>query len=276
MKKLLAVLLASVMMMGVAAGCSGNDAGNDASTGSTGSNSSASDAGKDTYVIGLDPEFPPMGFKDESGSIIGFDIDLANAVAEEMGVTFEFQPIDWNSKEMELDTGRIDMIWNGFTKDAEREEKMTLSGAYLKNSQVIVVPKDSEIQSKADLAGKNVVLQKDSTAKGALDGDEISKEVASVTELSSNVDCFQDIEMGRSDAMVVDKVVAEYYLSINKDKFRMLDDELSEEEYVIGFKKGNTDLKDRVETALQAVIDSGKGKEISEEWFGTDAIVFGK
>ena len=83
-------------------------------------------------------------------------------------------------------------------------------------------------------------------------------------------------EMGRSDAMVVDKVVAEYYLSINKDKFRMLDDELSEEEYVIGFKKGNTDLKDRVETALQAVIDSGKGKEISEEWFGTDAIVFGK
>lgn len=264
-KRILSVILAAALSLTVFAGCGG---GNADTTGDA--------ANKDTYVIGLDPEFPPMGFKDDSGNIIGFDIDLGDAVAEEMGVTFKYQPIDWASKEMELDTGSIDMIWNGFTKTPEREEGMTLTKAYLDNAQVIVVPADSSINKKDDLEGKNICLQKDSSAKDALDKDEIASKVGSVSELSSNVDCFQDIEMGRTEAMVVDKVVAKYYTSLetNEGKFRILEDELSEEEYVIAVKKGNDELKDKVEEAIQKVIDNGKGAEISEKWFGEDIISF--
>lgn len=264
LKRLLTFVLAATLTVGTLAGCGTKNSGTGENTGD-----------RDTYVIGLDPEFPPMGFKDADNAdeIVGFDIDLGNAVAEEMGVTFKYQPIDWASKEMELDTGRIDMIWNGFTKTEEREENMTLTKAYLKNSQVIVVPQDSDIQTKEDLKGKNVDLQKDSSAKDAFDKEPVSAEVNQLTELSSNMECFQELDQGRADAMVVDKVVAKYYLSINEGKYRMLDDELSQEEYVIGVKKGNTELKEELEDAIQKVIDSGKGKEISEKWFGEDLLI---
>lgn len=264
MKKLAAILLAGVLALTVFAGCGGKDVGN------------ADNGNKETLVVGLDPEFPPMGFKENNDEIVGFDIDLANAVAEEMGVQMKFQPIDWSSKELEIDTGRIDMIWNGFSITPEREEALLLTKPYLNNNMIVVTLKDSAISKVDDLEGKKVVLQKESSALDAFQEAPVSEKVADLTQLSSNVDCFQDLENGRAEAMVVDETVAKYYLNLHKDKFKILDESLGAEKYAIGLKKGNDELKEKLEAAITKVVESGKAKEISEKWFGEDIVAWNK
>lgn len=168
---------------------------------------------KGTLVLGLDDSFPPMGFRDENDTIVGFDIDLATEVCSRMGVELVVQPIDWDSKELELETGRIDCIWNGMSITDERVEAMYFAKPYIANKQIIIVPSDSEIKTVADLKGKKVGLQKGSSALDALNANPVSQELAELVELADNVTVYSELKSGRIDAFIVDEVVGRYLIS---------------------------------------------------------------
>mgnify|MGYP002570868136 CR=1 FL=1 len=172
---------------------------------------------KKVFVLGLDDSFPPMGYRDvDSGDIIGYDIDLAKEVCARMGVELKLQPIDWDYKEAELNEGNIDCIWNGMSIDDERKEKMCLSEPYMENRQVVVTLKSSGIEKVSDLKDKVVVLQKGSTAAGALDGREDVKSVikdGAAVEVPDNVQAMYELRQGTSDAVVMDEIVARYYIA---------------------------------------------------------------
>lgn len=265
LKKMTAAILAGVMALGVLAGCSGS--------GDTPSGNSTQDIStKKQLVMGMDVSFPPMGFRDENNEITGFDVEMAKAVCEKLGWEFKAQPIDWTKKEMELENGSVDVLWNGFSATEERREKMLLSDPYLENHQIIVVRKDSEIQSKADLEGKIVALQKDSSAEPAFQADDISGKIKELVTFSDNVAALNDLKIGRTDAVVVDEVVANYYTQ-KDDSFRIVNDSFVAEEYVIGFKKGNEALKEKVMGAFDELVADGTASKLSEKWFGKDIII---
>lgn len=168
--------------------------------------------GKDEIILGLDASFPPMGYTDDDGNIVGFDIDLAKAVCEELNIKLKLQPIDWDSKDMEIAAKNIDVIWNGFSINEKRLEKYTFSKPYLSNRQIIIVPEGSAIKTKADLAGKKVGLQEGSTAFDAVDADAIAKDIGKIVTYPDNLSAFLDLKAGRIDAFVVDYVVGKYIL----------------------------------------------------------------
>lgn len=167
-----------------------------------------------TLIVGLDASFPPMGYMDENNEIVGFDVDLAREVATRMGVELELKPIEWDAKEMELSSGNIDCIWNGMSITDERVENMFIAKPYLANAQIVIVAADSGINTLADMAGKIVGLQKESSAKEALDANtEVAESVAEVKEFDNNLNAYLDLQSGRIDCFVVDKVVGEYILT---------------------------------------------------------------
>ncbi len=174
--------------------------------------------GKTTFVMGLDDSFPPMGFRDENNEIVGFDIDMAKAVCEILNIELVLQPINWATKELELESGKIDCIWNGLTRTDEREETFLLSRSYLKNNQVVVVNSTSGINEKSGLSGKKVGVQTGSSAEEALSKDSISSELSQVVQYDDNVTALQDLKVGRIDAVVLDEVVARYYISVENNK----------------------------------------------------------
>lgn len=226
---------------------------------------------KDKIVIGLDINVPPMGLKSENGEIVGFDIDLAREVFKNDYDKVIFQPIDWDSKEFELNSNKIGAIWNGLSETPDRKESMLLTKPYLKNRQVILVRKDSEINSLEDLENKTICVQKGSTGSDALAEHKISEKIKQTIELENMVNCLNEVETGKSDATVVDEVVAKYYLNkLSENKFRILDKELSSEFYVVAVKKGNFELKEFIESKLDEIYKSGKSSEICKKWFGQD------
>jgi polar amino acid transport system substrate-binding protein len=224
-------------------------------------------------VIGLDDEFPPMGFRDENNEIVGFDIDLAKAVGEKLGVEVEFQPIDWSAKEIELESGKVDVLWNGLTISDERKENMDFTDPYLQNKQIIIVKNDSDIQEKADLEGKNIGVQEGSTAVEAVQKDELAPSL-NLFDYSTNVLAFQDLDIGRVDAVVADEVVARYYLENNGNDLRVVENgDFGDEVYGVAVKKGNSELLDELQTALDEIDKDGTAAEISNKWFGEDIFV---
>lgn len=243
-----------------------------------GSSSSTSSAKNDenTFIIGVDDQFPPMGYRDKSGNIVGFDIDLATEAAARMGKKLVVQQIDWSAKEMELAQGNIDAIWNGLTITDERKAQMDFTDPYLENDQVIVVKKDSAIKTKADLSGKKVGIQKSSSAEDALNADAIKDALAEVVSYDENVSALQDLGIGRTDAVVVDSVVANWYIKDNDADYRLLEESLAPEKYGIAVKKGNTELLNAINSALNDMRKDGKAAEISKTWFGSDIIYSGK
>ena len=292
MKKLLALLMAAGMMLSVAA-C-GSDAASSAAsaakseapaetaaveetTAAPAENNDASAAetatgeGR-TFTVGFDAEYPPYGYKDDNGEYTGFDLELAQEVCDRNGWTLVKQPIDWDSKDMELSTGAIDCIWNGFTMTG-REDDYTFSVPYVDNSIVFVVMNDSDIKSKEDLAGKVVVTQADSSALTALTSEEDNDEnlalAASFADLQQVADyntAFMNLESGAVDAIAVDIGVAQYQLASRGDTFRKLDEPLSTEQYGIGFKKGNEELKDQVQDTLFEMYKDGTFDEIAAKY----------
>lgn len=164
-------------------------------------------------ILGLDDSFPPMGFRDDNNEVVGFDIDLATEVAKRMGVELVIQPIDWNAKEVELSTGRVDCLWNGMSVNEERLEKMFIPKPYVANKQIVIVPNDSDIQTIADLAGKTVGLQQGSTSYNALEENEVFSSIGEVIQLPENVTVFMELQAGRIDAFVVDEVVGRYIIT---------------------------------------------------------------
>lgn len=266
MKKFLAEAVAVVMALGVMTGCSSTSeepAENNEAT------EEGAEAGeRTTFTVGFDAEYPPYGYMAEDGSYVGFDLDLAQEVCDRNGWELVKQPVDWNSKDMELNSGSIDCIWNGFTMTG-REDKYTFSDPYVDNSIVFVVLADSDIQTKDDLAGKVVVTQADSSALAALTSEEDNEEnlalaasFASLEQVADYNTAFMELESGVVDAIAVDIGVAQYQLTSRGDTFRKLDEPLSTEQYAIGFKLGNTELRDQVQATLDEMVADGTFDEI--------------
>lgn len=228
---------------------------------------------KEVLIIGIDDQFPPMGFRDENNEIVGFDIDYARAAAEYMGVEVEFQPIDWKTKETELTSGRIDLIWNGYTITEERKEKVNFTEPYLENAQVIAVLEDSDIQTLDDLEGKLIGLQALSSAMDAFEASPIADTVESITEYKDNVLALNDLEAGRVDAVVIDEVAIDYYMTEKEGTFRVLDESLAPEQYGVGVRKEDEELLNRLQEALDQMNEDGTAAEISEKWFGEDKVL---
>ncbi len=221
-----------------------------------------------TLVVGFDAEFPPYGYKDDSGEYVGFDLDLAQEVCDRNGWTLVKQPIDWDAKDSELDSGSIDCIWNGFTING-REDDYTWSEPYIDNKQVIVVKTDSGIDDLDDLEGKIVETQKDSSALAALEGDQkpLADTFDSLTQIADYNTAFMDLESGACDAVAIDIGVAQYQISQKgSDQYKILDEEISSEQYGVGFKKGNDELKDQIQATLDEMFEDGTVEKIAQKY----------
>ena len=228
------------------------------------------------FVVGFDAEFPPMGFKDNNGDYVGFDLDLAKEVADRLGYEFVAKPISWDAKDQELESGNIDCIWNGFTISG-REDKYTWTDAYMENNQVVVVNADSDIKSLADLAGKKVAVQKDSSGLAALEENTaLTETFGDLVQTDSYLTALMDLESGGVDAIVMDEIVARYEIQTSGKNMVVLDEAIASEEYGVGFLLGNTELRDEVQAALDEMAKDGTLAEISNKWFGTDVTTVGK
>ncbi|MBO7452619.1 MAG: amino acid ABC transporter substrate-binding protein [Clostridiales bacterium] len=262
MKKLVALALASVMMLGVFASCSDKNGNKDTT--------------KKEFVVGFDAEFPPMGFTDDNGNYIGFDLDLAKEAANRMGYEFVAQPINWDSKDQELKSGNIDCIWNGFTISG-REDQYAWTDAYMENDQVVVVNADSDIKTLDDLSGKTVAVQKDSSGLQAVnDNADLKASIGTLLEEDNYLNAMMELESGAVDAIVMDEIVARYQIQkVGKD-FTVLDETVASETYGVGFELGNTALRDQVQSTLEEMAKDGTMAKISNEWFGEDITIIGK
>ena len=267
---ILALVLISLMVVGTAsAGLFDFLGGGDNSTKVANNDS--------VFIVGFDAEFPPYGYMDDNGSYTGFDLDLAKEVCERNNWSFVAQPIDWDAKDAELDSGSIDCIWNGFTIDG-RENDYLWSNPYFDNKQIFVVKSDSGINSIADLKDKTVETQKDSSALAALEGDNktIADTFKQLTQVADYNTAFMDLESGACDAIAMDIGVAEYDID-NKNSttnFTILSDYITTEKYGVGFKKGNTDLKDQVQATLDEMFKDGTVLKIAQKYgISEDALI---
>ncbi|NCB02338.1 MAG: amino acid ABC transporter substrate-binding protein [Spirochaetia bacterium] len=232
---------------------------------------------KGKFVLGLDDSFPPMGYRDENNEIVGFDIDLAKEVTSRMGVELVLQPIDWNAKEQELNTGKIDCIWNGFTITDERKENMNFTEAYVNNAQVAVVKEGSPVKTLGDLKGKKVGLQAGSSAAEAINSNEaFAASLKQVVEVKDNLTALMDLEIGGVDAVVLDLFVANDNIKRSGKGFRIIEEPLSSEKYGIGFRKNDSALRNEVQKTLEAMAKDGTMAKISTAWFGGDITIIGK
>lgn len=268
-KKLLSILCAGALSTSLLTACGGGQKA-DTPPATEGDQSLQYILDKGKLTIGLDDQLPPMGFLNESGKIVGFDIDVAQKVSEKLGVELETQPINWDSKQMELDTKSIDAIWNGLSWSKDRASAMSLSIPYLKNHMVLVVPVGSSYESVDDLADKTISLQSGSTAQEAYDTEKRLKDRTTMVGMENNMMCLIDVESGASDAALMDETVANYLIQTGGKNLRVMADFLYAEDYVIGFRKDDTALTEAVNKALQELSADGTLAEISQKWFGSD------
>lgn len=259
-KRLIGVALAGIMVVGLS-GCG-------KSTNST--------LSKSEIIVGFDNTFVPMGFKNEKGENVGFDIDLATEVFKRLNKNVKFQNIDWSMKESELTSKNIDLIWNGYTITDERKQKVDFTQPYLDNKQAIITLANSSINTKGDLKGKKVGTQNESSSVDAL-----NKEPETVKGLKDGKpvlfenfnDAFMDLEAGRTDAIVADEILARYYIEQRgESKYKVLNDNFGSEEYGIGARKGDTELVDAINKTLKEMKTDGTSAKISEKWFGKDIV----
>ena len=294
MKKVLLIALAAILVIGVFAGCAPAapaDSADQASVSPSASSGASADASesaagdvddslqkildKGEFVMGFDENFPPMGYKDENGELTGFDVELAQEVAKHMNINVKLQPINWKAKEMELNSGNVDVLWNGFTITDERKEALLMSDPYMQNEQVVVVTKDSPIKKLADLAGKKLAVQDGSSAQAAIaDNPELAASIGEQVNFTDNVMAMMDVYSGNTDALAVDSIVADYYLAKDPGKYVILEETLAPEEYGIGFRKGEEAFMNAVMDALKNMKEDGTAAQISEKWFGRDVTTF--
>lgn len=250
MKKIISLILTALISVSLAAGCSKKDEG--------------------TLTVGFDEGFPPMGFVDSNGKHVGFDLDLAAEVAKRLNMQVKLQPIDWDSKTFELESGNIDCIWNGFTITG-RENDYEWTTPYMKNYQVIVVKDSDTYETLADLSGKKLALQQDSSAESALDANpDFKNSLSDVTFTDTNLSALMQLTAGAVDCVLMDEIVARYNIEKQNGKYKVISETLAPEDYGVGFKLGNTELRDKVQNALQEMANDGTLAKISDEWFGKD------
>ncbi len=237
------------------------------------------DTNKDTgnsFTVGFDKNFPPMGFVGNDGEFTGFDLDLAAEVARRLDMNLVLQPIAWDSKDMELSSKNVDCIWNGFTMNG-REDGYTWTEPYMENYQVFVVRADSDIKTLDNLAGKSVIVQADSSAEAALkDRPDLMDSFKELLKTGDYNTALMDLETGAVDAVAMDEIVARYQIEDQGKKFVVIEEKLSAEEYGVGFLLGNTELRDKVQAALEEMAADGTMAEISDKWFGKDITTIGK
>lgn len=283
-KKVLSVILAGVLAAAMA-GCGSGDnqetSGKSASASSESSADSTSETGtgveNGVFTVGFDAEYPPYGYMDENGEYTGFDLELAQAVCDLEGWELEKKPINWDSKDMELNSGSIDCIWNGFTMNG-REDEYTFSVPYVDNSQVIVVAEGSGIETLSDLAGKVVGVQAASAALDLLQSEEeggqkaLADTFASLNEFADYNTAFTELQAGALDALAIDIGVAKYQLNSRGESFKILDETLNTEQYAIGFKLGNQELCDIVNADLKKLTEDGTVNALAEKYEIADMV----
>lgn len=284
MKRKLAFALAATLMLTTAlSGCGGKEADSKDSGNSDKKETTKTEAANaekaegDKFVLGFDANFPPYGYKDDNGEYVGFDLDLAQEVCDRNGWELVKQPIDWDAKDMELNSGTIDCIWNGFTMDG-REDDYTWSDPYVDNSQVVVVAENAGIKSLDDLAGKIVEVQADSSALAALEGDqkELADTFGQLTQVPDYNTAFMDLEAGAAEAVAMDVGVSKYQIESRGGGYVALEEPISSEQYAIGFKKGNEKLRDQVQKSLNEMAEDGTFMKIAEKWGVEDSVCLGK
>lgn len=225
---------------------------------------------KNTFILGLDDSFPPMGYRNENNEIVGFDIDVAKEVCKRLGVQLVIQPISWNAKEQELNSYNIDCIWNGMSINEKRKEVMSLSDSYMTNRMIFVVKNESNIQKLEDLTGKNIGVQSGSSAEETLEASKVYSQANQIISYADNITAFMDMETNQTEAVFVDEVLANYYIASNNKNYRILDEALDEEQYAIGFRKQDTELCNKVNEILKEMKIDGTLAKISTTWFGKD------
>lgn len=283
MKKIVSMLLVGAMALGLFA-C-GSSSSSDTSSDSAASGAQATEGERTQFVVGFDAEFPPFGYIDDNGDYVGFDLDLAQEVADRNGWELVRQPINWDSKDMELDSGTIDCIWNGFTYTG-REDLYTWTAPYIDSNIMVVVKADSDIKTIEDLAGKRVAVQADSSGYYGIAGDEASdknKEWVASFELLEQVSdynmAFESLKAGTYDAVVVDILTGNTHMFKDEGLFRMLDEDVVIEQCAVGFKLGNEELRDIVEKTLFEMLDDGTIEkyvnQYSDSGMGMNAICLG-
>ena len=259
-------LLCAVLLLLTAAGCGGNTA----PAAKDDSLQKVLDAGQ--LVLGLDVEYPPMGYIDESGEIVGFDIDMAQEVCNRLGITLVKQGIDWDEKENELNSGKIDCIWSGMSVTPGRAESMNLTDPYVKNELIFVVTGGSDVMGLRDLSGRTVGVQAGNTTVEAIEASELYDDIT-VKIYDSGVELMQKLSQGEVDAVLVDSLNAYSFIQSSDEQFYVLPDCISEEECAIGFRKADQALRDRVQEIISEMKADGTLGEISRKWFGSDITI---
>lgn len=228
---------------------------------------------KGEFILGLDDSFPPMGFRDEKNEIVGFDIDMAKEVAKRLGVKVTLKPIDWDSKVLNLNNKDIDVIWNGLTITAERAKEISYSKAYLNNQQILIVQANSTIATKADLKDKILGLQLGSSSEEALKKDTATeKSLKEVKKYGKYTEALLDLKSGRVDVVLIDEVVGRYYIAKKPGEFKVLAENMGNEEYGVGFRLNDTSFRTEVDKVMDEMKADGTADTISKKWFG-EAIV---
>ncbi|WP_153110003.1 amino acid ABC transporter substrate-binding protein [Propionivibrio limicola] len=265
MKKQFFIVIAGLMAVALLGACSKKDETPVAAAPAT--------AAARTIVIGLDDNFAPMGFRDEKGELVGFDIDLAKETGKRLGAEVTFKPIDWNAKEAELKGKRIDVLWNGLTITEERKANILFTAPYLENHQIVIVTEKSPIKAKADLAGKVLGVQDGSSAVDAVQKDvDAAKSIKELKKFGDNVTALMDLSAGRLDALVVDEIVGRYYIAKKPGEYRVLDENFGTEDYGVGTRTDDLELMAELEKVLNDMKADGAAGAISTKWFGSDII----
>ena len=267
MKKIIAIAMTVVMSGILLVGCGSSSKAGTASTGG------ATNTAPQKIVIGLDDTFAPMGFRDEKNELVGFDIDMAKEAAKRLNMEVEFKPIDWNSKEVELNSKKIDAIWNGLSITEDRKKNLSFTKPYLANRQIVIVQPNSAIKTKADLAGKVVGTQEGSSSLDAINADATTaKSFKELKKYPDYVAALLDLKAGRVEAIVVDEVVGRYYVAKKPGEYAIIKDDFGSEEYGVGLRKDDTQLLEKLQKALDDMKKEGKSAEISKKWFGEDIV----
>ena len=229
-----------------------------------------------SITVGFDNTFVPMGFEEKDGNYAGFDIELAQYVSKKLGITVHFQPIDWDMKETELQNGTIDAIWNGYSATDERREKVAFTIPYMQNTQILVVKKTSGIHSVEDMAGK--VLGAQNGSSGMLDFEE-HPEVLKNRVKGGDADQYQsvneaiiDLKNDRIDALLIDRVYADYYLTTEgiADEYDTIPSGFESESFAVGVRPADKKLLEALNQAFKELYQEGIFQQISKKWFGED------
>ncbi len=224
----------------------------------------------ETFVFkhGFDLDYPPYSFIDDSGNVGGFDVEMAQAVCDYYGWQYEAVPFNWDAKDAELNAGSCDCIWSGFTVNG-REDDYLWSKPYSDNTQMIMVNKNSGIETLADLEGKIVGVQTSTSAYDLLNDEEgqaaLCKTFQSLEVYETYTIAFNDLKAGAIDAIAIDVTSGNYLMSGEED-YAYLEEELGSEQYAIGFRKDDTELRDKIDAALDALAADGTYDAIGQKY----------